>query len=646
VVGKALPNYTIYILDEHHRPVPVGFSGEICIGGAGVALGYLNLPKQTESKFLPNVYATAEDIAHGWTRLYRTGDKGRLLPDGSLVFMGRIGGDTQVKLRGLRIEQEDISNTILKAGSGLLSDAIITTRGDPPFLVAHVALTRGTSMSKEELRLLAKNLPLPQYMVPSMIIPLERLPTNSNGKIDRKAIEQLPIAEESHEAHSTERLSLAEGELLLLWQRVLPQSTHLPPDSDFFMHGGNSVLLMKLQGAIKESMGVSISIMELYQTSTLCRMAARVNAKKEEQTPLEEIDWVIETALSDTILQPHQSGHNFLQKKDSNREVLLTGSTNFLGGAVLAALLEDASLSKIHCIAVPPESEGTLPKSSRIACYSGSLLAPTLGLSEAESVQLRSSVSFIIHAGANGHCLNNYSSLRVPNYHSTRFLATLALPRLIPVHFLSSNRVALLSGKTALHPVSVSSSFPMKDGSEGFTASKWASERFLENLSRDTGLPVGVHRACAVTGDKAPHDDALNALLRYSMLTRAVPRFENFEGFFDFRDVHEVANEIAKKALAEITSDDDGLNPTTSTRFFHHSSGIKVPVNQFRQHMEKMHGGYFEELSVAEWIDRAIMAGIDPLVSSYLEAMVQKGEIIKFPYLGELENMDEELDRF
>jgi len=639
VVGKALPNYSIYILDEHRRPVPVGFSGEICIGGAGVALGYLDLPKQTESKFLPNVYATAEDIAHGWTRLYRTGDKGRLLPDGSLVFMGRIGGDTQVKLRGLRIELEDISNTILKAGSGLLSDAIVTTRGDPPFLVAHVALTPATSMSKAELKLLAKNLPLPQYMVPSMIIPLERLPTNSNGKIDRKAIELLPIVEESQEAHSAERLTLAEGELLLLWQRILPQSTGLQPDSDFFMHGGNSILLMKLQGTIKESMGVSISIMELYQASTLSRMATHVGAKRKEQTPLDEIDWVIETAVPDTILRTPRSEHTFLQKKDSNREVLLTGSTSFLGGAVLASLIEDASLSKIHCIAVPPESKGTLPKSEKIACYSGSLLAPTLGLSEAECVKLQSSVDLIIHAGANGHCLNNYSSLRVPNYHSTRFLAMLALPRSIPVHFLSSNRVALLSGKTALPPVSISSSLPMKDGSEGFTASKWASERFLENLSRNTGLPVGVHRACAVTGDKAPNEDALNALLRYSMLTRAVPRFENFEGFFDFRDVHEVANEIAKKALADITSDDDGFNPTTSTRFFHHSSGIKVPVNQFQQHMENTYGCSFEELSVADWIDRAMTAGIDPLVTSYLEAMVQKGEIIKFPYLGELKTV-------
>jgi aspyridone synthetase (hybrid polyketide synthase/nonribosomal peptide synthetase) len=636
VVGKALPNYSIYILDEHRRPVPVGVSGEICIGGAGVALGYLDLPKQTESKFLPNAYTTADDIAHGWTKMYLTGDKGRLLPDGSLVFMGRISGDTQVKLRGLRIELEDVSNAILKAGSGLLSDAVVTTRGDPPCLIAHVTLMPGTSMSKGQLKQLVTNLPLPQYMVPSMIIPLERLPTNSNGKIDRKAIGLLPIVEESQESTSTRRLTLSEGELLLLWQRVLPQSTDLQPHSDFFMHGGNSILLMKLQGAIKECMGVSTSIMELYQASTLSKMAIHVGAKREEQTVIDDIDWAIETTVSETMLVTHRNEHYFPQKKDSNREVLLTGATSFLGGAVLAALIEDGSLSKIHCIAIPPDSKRTLPKSEKIVCYSGSLLSPTLGLSEVECVKLQSSVNLIIHAGANGHCLNNYSSLRVPNFHSTRFLARLALPRLIPVHFLSSNRVTLLSGKTSLHPVSVSSFLPSKDGSEGFTASKWASERFLENLSRKTGLPVRVHRACAVTGDEAPNEDALNALLRYSMLTRTIPQFENFEGFFDFRDVDEVASEIVA-ALADITCDDGGFNPSTSIRFFHYSSGIKVPVDHFRQYMEKTCGCLFEELSVADWIEKAMTAGIDPLVTSYLEAMVLRGEIIKFPYLGKME---------
>ena len=638
LVGKALPNYSIYIVDENLEPVPAGLAGEICIGGAGVALGYWDLPNQTESKFLLDSYATAEDIAKGWKTMYRTGDKGRLLPNGSVVFMGRIDGDTQVKLRGLRIELEDVANALLKARSDLLSDAVVTARGDPAFLVAHIVFAPGKSMSDGDLQLLAKNLPLPQYMAPSMIVPLERLPSNSNGKIDRKAIESLPLPVQSHKSKPVERLTLSEGELRLLWQSVLPQtgsSSPLRPDSDFFMHGGNSILLMKLQGAIREAIGVSMSIMELYQASTLSRMAAHISAKKVEQLPHNEaIDWIVETAVPDAILVTPRREHGLRQIKDRDREVLLTGATSFLGGAVLASLLEDASVSQIHCIAVPPESQATLPESEKVISYTGSLLTHSLGLSEAECIKLRSSVDLIIHGGANGHCLNNYSSLRVPNLHSTQFLISLALPHSIPVHFLSSNRVSLLSGSTALPPVSVSSFQPKTDGSEGFTATKWASERFLENVAHETGLGVCMHRACAVTGDKAPNEDALNALLRYSVLMRAVPRFDNFEGFFDFRDVHEVANEIVKEALAP-PNISGSSNNTTSVRFVHHSSGVKVPMNQFRQHMESLHGCRFEELSVTDWIEKAMEAGIDPLITSYLEAMVQKREIIKFPYLGE-----------
>lgn len=638
LVGKALPNYSIYIINENLEPVPAGFTGEICIGGAGVALGYLNLPEQTESKFLPDSYVTGEDITKRWNKMYRTGDMGRLLSDGSVVFMGRIDGDTQVKLRGLRIELEDVANTLLKAGSGLFSAAVVTSRGDPAFLVAHVVFALGKSMSATDLQLLAKNLPLPQYMTPSMIIPLERLLTNSNGKIERKAIESLPLPEQSHQSKPVERLTLPEGELWLLWQSVLPQSgssSRLHPDSDFFMHGGNSILLMKLQGAIREAIGVSMSIMELYQASTLSRMAAHISAKKGEQLPHNEaIDWILETAVPDAILATPRREHGLRQIKGRNREVLLTGAMSFLGGAILASLLEDASVSQIHCIAVPPQSQATLPESEKVVSYTGSLLTPTLGLSEAECVKLRLSVDLIIHAGANGHCLNNYSSLRVPNLHSTRFLATLALPHSTPVHFLSSNRVSLLSGSTALPPVSVSSSQPKTDGSEGFTATKWASERFLENVAHETGLGVCVHRACAVTGNKAPNEDALNALLRYSILTRAVPRFDNFRGFFDFRDVHEVASEIVKEALSTLNIRGSS-NKDTSVRFVHHSSGIKVPMNQFRPHLESLHECHFEELSVTDWIEKAMEAGIDPLITSYLEALEQKEEIIKFPYLGE-----------
>lgn len=631
LVGKALPNYSVYIVDENGQPQPLGVNGEICIGGSGVATGYLNLPEHTASKFVQDPHASPEDIAKGWSMMYRTGDKGCLLDDGTLVFMGRLDGDNQVKVNGIRIELDEVANVLLRTGRGLISDVVVTVRGEPAFLVAHAVLASGTEVSASTLRQLIADLPLPKYMHPSMIVPLERLPINSNGKVDRKAIATLPLPQQQTRPVPAKRLTLREGELRLLWEQILPasgDSSRLEPESDFFMHGGNSMLLVQLQGAIKEAFSVNVPITELYQASTLRRMATCIISKRDQQPKSDEqVDWASETAVSRSIItmaQPDREAPDILHRC---REVLLTGSTSFLGSAILASLIEDPNVEKVHCIAISAQDQTRLPSSNKVIAYTGSLLTPNLGLSNADCAKLKSTIHVIIHAGAHGHCLNYYSSLRVPNVHSTSFLVSLALPRSIPIHFLSSNRVTLLSGELDMPPSSVSSYLPRTDGSEGFTSSKWVSEVFLENVCRKTGLKVCVHRACAVTGDRAPNEDALNALLKYTRLLRCVPRFENFQGYLDFKDVHEVAAGIANEALQSV-------EPCLTPRFVHHSSGEKVPMHEFRKHMEDMDGCCYEEVSVGEWIDRATEAGIDPLITGYLESMTQKGEIIRFPYMG------------
>jgi aspyridone synthetase (hybrid polyketide synthase/nonribosomal peptide synthetase) len=633
-VGKPIPNSSIYILDEGGKPVPNGFPGEICVGGAGVARGYLDLPELTLSKFVEDPFALPEDAAKGWSKMYRTGDKGRLLEDGSLIFMGRLDGDTQIKLRGLRIEMDEVANTLLRTAQGSLSDVVVSVRGDPEFLVAHVVFAPGKSISDCGLRQLARSLPLPQYMCPSMIIPLERLPITQNGKIDRSAIQALPCPTQTSELQprTTEFLTLSEGELRLLWQEVLHQTTssvHLRSDSDFFMVGGSSLLLVKLQNSIREKIGVTLPISELYQASTLARMAARINIEKAHQLE-QAIDWDVETAVPEDLITISSEDEPVQNRVHSqSREILLTGSTTFLGSAILSSLLSDSSVRKIHCVAVPPDCQQQLPESDKITLYPGSLLDPSLGLSQAQYAHIQSHIDQIIHAGSLGHCLNTYFSLRTPNYLSTRFLAELAIPRRIPFHLLSSNRVVLLTGHTSVSPRSVAAHPPPANGSEGFTAAKWASERFLEILARKTGLPVTIHRACAVIGDNAPSEDAQNALLRYSVLLRAVPSFKNMEGYFDFKDVGIVAADIA----AATAIPQDSQDPVT---FRHHSSGVKVPIAAFRRRMEQLYSGEFAELDQSEWLERAMERGIEPLIVSYLQAIGQRDQTVSFPFLGEI----------
>ncbi|PKX89195.1 lovastatin nonaketide synthase [Aspergillus novofumigatus IBT 16806] len=622
-VGKTIPNISVYIVGNDCEALPAGFHGEICIGGRGVARGYLDA-NLSSSKFVRDPFATADDVARGWNVMYRTGDNGCLREDGSLTFLGRTDGDTLVKLRGLRIELNEVANVILHTAQGSLADAVVTVRGQPEFLVAHVVFARGEHLSESQLDTLCADLPLPRYMIPSMIIPLDRLPTSPNGKADRKAVGELPLPARSHESDKKVSLTVAEGELRLVWRAILGEAAgaaNIQTDTDFFTIGGSSLLLARLQNALKERMGVQMPLHDLYQASTLGKMAA-MTSKERSQVLTETIDWAAETLIPAHVLNAAQAPASPAPRRHQ-RHVVLTGSTGFLGSEILGALMNDNDVAKIHCIAVPADARHKLPSYAKVIVYLGSLLSSNLGLSGREVAFLQSNVDQIIHAGAQGHCLNNYSSVRHANYLSTQFLVTMALPRRVPLHFISSARVILQSGSCTAAPVSMAAHPPPADGSQGFTASKWASECFLENVVRETGLPVAIHRPCSVIGTRAPHDDAMNSVIRYSILSRTVPAVPNAEGFFDFKDVVAVAAEIARDPVAE-----------KSICFRHHSSGVRVPFSQLAQRMESIHGGKFEEVSMSDWIRSAVELGIEDLIVSYLEANVAGGANLTFPYLG------------
>lgn len=128
-----MPNYSVYILDEKLEHVPAGFPGQICVGGRGVGIGYLNNEVLSQEKFIKNKFTIADSDQHQSPLLYLTGDRGRLLDDGSLIFQGRMDGDSQIKLRGIRIEPDEISSVILRTGTSVIADVAISARGDPLF---------------------------------------------------------------------------------------------------------------------------------------------------------------------------------------------------------------------------------------------------------------------------------------------------------------------------------------------------------------------------------------------------------------------------------------------------------------------------------------------------------------------------------
>lgn len=143
----------------------------------------------------------------------RTGDRGPLLSDGTLVFLGRLDGDTQIKLHGVRIELGEIEASILEIAQGLLCSVVVTARGD--MLVAHATFAAGQTATDIELEQLLARLHLPQYMRPARIVVLEDLPTNANGKVDRKALQELPLPQQEVIALPEDNMTLREGELRL-----------------------------------------------------------------------------------------------------------------------------------------------------------------------------------------------------------------------------------------------------------------------------------------------------------------------------------------------------------------------------------------------------------------------------------------------
>ncbi|KAK1977246.1 PKS-NRPS hybrid [Colletotrichum cereale] len=633
--GPSLDNVSVYIVDDRMNLVPEGCAGEVCIGGAGVGQGYLERPELTAKAFVTDPFATAEDQRNDWNQMYRTGDSGYLKPDGSLVILGRINGDSQVKIKGIRIELEDISSNILKTANGKLAEAVVTVRGEDKTLVAFAVAAAGAQIKDihECLRSLPASLPLPEYMRPSLIIPLEQLPMNRNGKLDRVVLNEIPIPAQTEES-CQETLTPLERDLRQVWRKVLPdmisQSTGILSNSDFFRLGGNSLLLVNLRKQVLKQWRISVPLLQFFEASTLRSMAAMIRGAKESRN--EGIDWEFWDEQTHFDIDAADDGVDAAPSHivpERNRTIVLTGGAKGLGSWLLQLLLDEPSVGKVHCVAVSQEQAFKLPCSAKLSIHIGSLAEPDLGLSDETRQTLQRDVDIIIHAGAEGSCLNNYDSIRVQNVESTKFLASLALAKKVPFHYVSSARVILFSGGNTYPERPISVHYPPAAlGREGFTSTKWASETFLERWAAATGLPVSIHRAGYLMSEDADEMDAVNMIHKYSAVLKAVPSLATFSGFLDMCKLPTTAEAI----LGSLTDDNLG-EPYGATRIIHHTEGNVVPVGEFHRYMEARFGHPFEILDMAEWATKAEEKGMSPVLAAFLEAMAERSDEARYPRL-------------
>ncbi|MEB3279244.1 MAG: amino acid adenylation domain-containing protein [Lyngbya sp.] len=274
VIGRSIPDLQLYLLDQHLQPVPVGVSGEMYVGGAGVTRGYLNRPELTSERFISSPFNNS--------KLYKTGDLARYLPNGELEYLGRI--DNQVKIRGFRIELGEIEALLTQHPK--VWETVVLVREDEPGdkrLVAYVIPQKQTTLTSNELRQFLKE-KLPDYMVPNPFVMLESLPLTANGKIDRRALPAPEFQSELTEKYIAPR-SPTEEMLAQIWGELL-KVEKVGINDNFFELGGHSLLATQLVSRIRNTFQVELPLRELFNTATLAELAQLIPQLKQQNSDL------------------------------------------------------------------------------------------------------------------------------------------------------------------------------------------------------------------------------------------------------------------------------------------------------------------------------------------------------------------------
>ncbi|MBD3182749.1 amino acid adenylation domain-containing protein [Candidatus Poribacteria bacterium] len=267
-IGKPLPNTQIYILTEQMQPVPIGVTGEIFIGGFNLARCYLNNPEQTENSFIPDPFRDTG-------RLYKTGDMARYLPDGNIEFLGRV--DHQIKIRGFRIEAGEIE--VILTLHREIAEALVMAREDTlgdKRLVAYIIPEEGNTIDESDLVDFLRQ-KLPEHMIPSAFVALDKIPLSAHGKVNIKA---LPVPERTRDIQDEyiPPQTPVEESLAEIWSDVLGIEK-IGIHDNFFYLGGHSLLVTKVVSRIRSVFQINISLKNFFQYPNIAEIASEISRK-------------------------------------------------------------------------------------------------------------------------------------------------------------------------------------------------------------------------------------------------------------------------------------------------------------------------------------------------------------------------------
>ncbi len=266
-IGRPIDNVQVYILDENLQRVPAGAPGELCIGGTGVARGYLNNPEQTAKQFVSDPFSPVPSA-----RLYRTGDLARFLDDGEIAYLGRI--DEQIKILGHRIEPGEIEAVLDRQPA--IASSVVIARGaacEEKRLAAYLVMSNGTTAAADLRGFLQRE--LPDYMVPSVFVTLRAMPLTANGKVDRVALPE-PDAENTLRDEEFIRPRTPIEQRLAATLCALLSLSEVSVNDNFFLLGGHSLLGTQLIVKIRSTFGVDLALRTLFDAPTIAELSAAI----------------------------------------------------------------------------------------------------------------------------------------------------------------------------------------------------------------------------------------------------------------------------------------------------------------------------------------------------------------------------------